>query len=557
MARVHRANPRRALREGAILAAGMAVLYLLTLTSNHTEADDAISYAVGVREGDTDAAVLHAHHLLWGAIGWVAHNAALALGFDGGALEVLQVQNALTGAIGIGLLWWWLRSLGWPVLACACACGVLGFSYGYWFYSSETEVYVLSAALLMWCLVAAYRAAIEPTVGRFALLGVANGAAVLAHDTNALFALVVAVVLLVSARGAPAAALVRRGAAYAAVAVVLVVPAYAAAAIVNGYDSPRQAYDWITGYTHSSEWGETRGSQVPKAVAGVARTIVGGQFVFSNDGLSDRLERLGGRNPREERFLMRDFPPALGIALLVLAAAVAACFAVAVARLVRVRRELDEGSRLLAAICVAWALVYGLFNVWWDPLNVEFWIVVWIPLAVLLALPLAAEPGREPRRSRVLVAALVAGLFVVNLVGSVIPQASRDDDYWWARIGWYDRHATADDLIVANNYHQAGYLAYFADLPVLDAAGIHSASGGDPATVTATVRDSIAAWRGSRVLISREVFDPAGDAWSSCEAGDQCDVAAILAPALRPVARVVHRDELETVWQARTASGGP
>jgi hypothetical protein len=532
-----------------MVAAGMAALYLATLTANHTEADDAVSYAVGIREGNTDAAVLHAHHLLWGAIGWVGHNAALALGFGGGALEVLQVQNALTGAIGIGLLWWWLRSIGWPPLACVSACGVLGFSYAYWFYSSETEVYVLSAALLVCCLAAAHRAAREPALRNFALLGLANGLAVLAHDTNVLFAAVVAVVLLVSRRDAPVAELVRRGIAYAAVAVAVVVPAYTAAALVNGYDSPRKAYDWITGYTHSSEWGETRASQVPKGVAGASRSLVGGHFVFSNDTLADRLERLGGRNPREERFLMRDFPAGLGVVLLLLAAVVAAALSVAAFGAVRGRTRLDEGSRLLAIVCLAWAVVYGVFAVWWDPLNVEFWIVVWIPLALLISLPLAVGDRAVPRRARIAVAALVGGLFLVNLAGSILPQASEEDDYWRARIDWYEREGTRADLVVANGYHQTAYIAYFADIPVIDGTRIYSEGGADPAGLVGVVRGAAASFTGDRVLASRESFDPAGDPWSNCEAGDQCKVAAILRPALEPGSRIVHRDQLETVWQ--------
>ena len=544
-----RVRPRHARREGALVALAMAVLYLLTLTANHTEADDAVSYAVGIREGDTDAAVLHAHHLLWGAIGWVGHNAALALGFDGGALEVLQVQNALTGAVGIGLLWWWLRSIGWPVLACVSACGVLAFSYAYWFYSSETEVYVMSAAMLVLCLAASYRAMRDPTVRNFALLGLASGLAVLAHDTNGLFGLVAGVVLVASRGDAPRGELVRRGLAYAAVAVVLVVPAYTAAVLVNGYDTPRKAYDWITGYTHSSEWGETRASQVPKAVAGAARSLVGGHYVFSNDTLADPLDRLGGRNPREERFLMRDFPPWLAVVLLLPTALVAALLAAGGVAVARGRKRLGERDRAIALVCVAWAVIYGVFAVWWDPLNVEFWIVVWIPLAVLAGLPFAGDEAPAPRRARVGVAALVGLLFLVNLVGSILPQTSEDDDYWHARNSWYDREVAPGDVVIANNYHQTAYLGYFSDVPAIDAGRVDAEVGGDPRALVDTLRGGIDSFAGDRVFMSREAFDPAGDPWSNCKAGEQCRIAAVLRPAFEPRARVVHRDEVETVWE--------
>ncbi|MDQ3936752.1 MAG: hypothetical protein M3340_19200, partial [Actinomycetota bacterium] len=324
-------RPRRLYREAALVAVGLAVVYLLTLTANHAEAEDALSYAAGIRTGAAGE-VLHPHHVLWGALGWLAHNAALALGHDGGPLGVLQVQNALTGALGVGLLWWWLRSLGWRPLACALACGLLGFSYGWWFYSGEAEVYVLSATLLIACAAAAHRAALRPSVRAFGVLGAVNGLAVLAHDTNVLFAGVALTALAIGRGTAPRAELVRRFAAYGLVATAVVVPAYATAALVNGRETPAQAYDWITSYASSGKWGKVQASSPPKAASGAGRALVGGHFAFAVDATEDALERVGGRNPREELFFMRDYPTGLAVALLVLAALVAALLVVAVAR---------------------------------------------------------------------------------------------------------------------------------------------------------------------------------------------------------------------------------
>jgi hypothetical protein len=535
-------DARAARREAALLATAFAVLYLLTLTANHGEAEDAVGYAAGIRDGDA-ASVLHPHHVLWGALAWVAHNLALALGYDGGALGAIQFQNALVGAAGVGLLWWWLRSLGWDRLGCAMACGVLGFSYGYWFYSGESEVYVLSATLLIACLALAHRAALRPSVRAFALLGLANGLAVLTHDTNVLFAVPVLAALLLSRGDAPLGELARRGLAYGLVAVAVTVPSYAAAALANGRESPAQAYDWLSSYAVSGPWGNLEPKMVPNGAIGAGRTLVGGHSAFAIDATADAFGSRGGRNPREELYFMRDYPTGLAAVLLALTAAIAALALAAAVRAWRARRALDAPARALAILCACWAVTYAAFFTWWEPINVEFWIATWVPLAILLAIPLR---GGGARRDRLLTGALVGLLAVVNLAGSMIPAGDDGDDYWRARTRWYADNARPGDLVLVNNYLEAKYIRYFAGVQVVDP--------GDVAVEGAL--EEVSLWRG-RVLVSREAFDPGADEFSTCGGGDQCAKAARLRRALLPRARLVHRSPLEWVWELRRPGGSP
>lgn len=527
-------------REALLVTAALAVLYLLTLTGNHAEAEDAINYANGLEEGLIGQA-LHPHHLLWGGIGWIVHNVALALGREAGTLGELQAMNAVVGAAGLGFLWWWLRTLGLRPAAVALGCGVLAFSYGYWFYAGEAEVYVLGAALLIVCLAAAHRAVARPSLASFAALGAANALAVLAHDTNVLFAAVALAALLVSRADASAAELLRRATAYAFVAAAIVVPAYAAAALANGQSTPAQAYDWVSGYASNDEWGKLEASSVPKALVGGGRALVGGHAVFANDSTRDIVESLGSRNPREELFLMRDYPGGLGAAILALAALVLALFGTAIVRAVRARHALTEDHRALAVLCLAWFGMYAAFFTWWEPINVEFWIAPAIPVAILLALGASARPfAREP----LFVAALVAGLALANLVGSILPAQDEDDDYWRVRSEWYADNTTRSDLVITNNYVQKGYVAYFAP------ARAEDAGDSPPAEVAAFPRT----WPGTRVIASQEAFFPDADEYSSCDDGRSCRLARVLRPRLLPGARVIGGGPWERVYLLRRPS---
>ena len=521
-------------REGLFVALALAALYLVTMTGNHAEAEDAVGYANGIRDG-LIGQVLHPHHLLWGALGWVVHNAALALGRDDGTLGELQAMNSIVAAAAVGFMWWWLATLGFRRIAVALACGVLAFSYGYWFYAGEAEVYLLSAAILVGCVAATHRAAKRPSVAAFATVGAVNALAVLAHDTNVLFAAVVLAALVLSGRGAPRAELLRRGVAYALTAVAIVVPAYAAAAIASGHTTPAQAADWISGYASNDEWGRFEAGSVPKAAAGGGRALLGGHAAFATDATREAAESLGSRNPREELFLMRDYPAWLAVLVLLLSVVVALLVVATAVRAVAERRELDDAHRSLGVLCVAWLGVYAAFFTWWEPINVEFWIAAWIPAAILLALPIAA---RGVRFERALVGALVGGLAVANLAGSILPARDAGNDYWRVRSQWYVEHATRRDMVITNDYVQKGYLAYFTPVRVVDA--------GDASLPE--IHRHLATWRGPRVLASSEAFAPDADRFSTCAGSPSCALAGPLRREFLPGARVVGGGPLERVW---------
>jgi hypothetical protein len=113
-------------------------------------------------------------------------------------------------------------------------------------------------------------------------------------------------------------------------------------------------------------------------------------------------------------------------------------------------------------------------------------------------------------------------------------------------------------VVIANNYHQTAYLGYFSEVPAIDAARLDAEVGRDPRALVDTLRGwTDAVPPGDRVLISREAFDPAADPWSNCKGGEQCRIAAVLRPAFEPRARVVHRDEAETVWQLERGAAQP
>lgn len=152
---------RMAALESLAVGVVFSTLYLFTLAGSHADAEDSLAYLGNIRSG-TASELFHPHHLVYEWCGWAVYHAALGLGYNGGPELPVQAFNALMGALGIAVLWALLRRVVGRVAA-ASGCGLLGLSYGYWWYSVEAEVYILSTLLLICSLAVAYHAAMDPS----------------------------------------------------------------------------------------------------------------------------------------------------------------------------------------------------------------------------------------------------------------------------------------------------------------------------------------------------------------------------------------------------------
>jgi 4-amino-4-deoxy-L-arabinose transferase-like glycosyltransferase len=474
-----------------------------------------------------------------------------ATGITKDPLRTIQVFDALLAAVTVVLLARIIVRHGVSRTAALVGCGIFAFSYSFWRNSVEVDVRVLSAFFLVLSLGAALRAVERPSVRAFALLGLANGLAVLAHVTNVLFAGVAIAAMLLARRGRPPTALGRWFGAYAATACAVVVPIYALAAVVRDLGTPKEFWDWFTAETHGGSYGQVTVGAVKDAVVGSGRAFVGAHFTLALHSIRTFVhDHFPGKPLREEFFFLRGYSTSLAAALLA-ASAVLALLLVALAAqwLSRgVRLQLDERVRRLAVLCVVWLLVYAALFTIWDPFNIELWYVFWLPVALLFALPLAA--GRTSRLRLAAGAALVAGLFLVNLFGSQLPQRSNAKDYWRLRAAWYRTHLNRDDLLISYDYNWSNYLAYLTRAQIVDAESFFKRMPRQAAAEE--VRRIADSSHARRVFISDYDFDPFPGDPAACNNGlHTCENTALLRRLLRPRAHVVARTSLENVWLYR------
>ena len=114
------------------LFAGTLLLYLATLTQVHTF--DALSYVTSV-ERKPWTEVFHPHHLAYGPLGALVLALGQALGYSGGAAFLMQLVNALAGALGVALFFSLTRRAtgrGDLALVAALLLGGVSFALSVW-----------------------------------------------------------------------------------------------------------------------------------------------------------------------------------------------------------------------------------------------------------------------------------------------------------------------------------------------------------------------------------------------------------------------------------------
>lgn len=526
----------------------VAVAYLLTLSGNHSENEDSVNYVVRIRDAP-HSQFFEGIHVIFDWVAWAVYEVVRATGITKDPLRTIQVFDALLAAVTVALLARLLRRGGVSRAAVLVACGIFAFSYSFWRNGVEVDVRVLSAFFLVLSLGAAWRAIERPSVRAFAILGVLNGLAVLAHVTNVLFAGVAITAMLLARRGRPPAALGRWFGGYAATACAVVVPVYALAAVVRDLGTPKKFWDWFTAETHGGSYGQINVGAVKDAVVGCGRALVGAHFALAIHSVHRFVNNhYPGKPLREEFYFLRGYSTALAGALLAASVVLALLIVVLAAQWLsrRVRLRLDGRLRVLALLCVVWLVVYAALFTIWDPFNIELWYVFWLPVALLLALPLAA--ARTSRLRLGAGAALVVGLFLVNLLGSQLPQRSNAKDYWRVRATWYREHTNKDDLVISYDYNWSNYLAYLTRAQVVDAQDFFKRM--PRAAAAAEVRRIADSSHARRVFISDYNFDPYPGNPAACDDGmHTCENAALLRRLLLPRSHVVARTPLEKVWE--------
>lgn len=132
----------------ALFFCGIGLLYLSFPTKNYYW--DGISFASAIESSTRfNSSLIHPHHLLYNAFGFVVYRFTELLGFHFRAVEVLQFTNCILSVCCAFLLARFLQRALQSYFITAVLVAAFSFSSTWWKYSTDADSYVLSVMFLL------------------------------------------------------------------------------------------------------------------------------------------------------------------------------------------------------------------------------------------------------------------------------------------------------------------------------------------------------------------------------------------------------------------------
>lgn len=324
--------------ELVLIAALFVSFYLPFLSIDHDSNGvvEAMNVEAGVRPSP--------NHILYTAAGRVLFTALRNAGYGGKAIVILQVFNAICGAIAVALAYAAFCELGAPRRAAFAAAALWGTSFIVWYYSTDVS-YVTLAGLLtagaLWCSATLMD---KPSVRLAAVMGLLAALAILTFQMA---------VFLLPVLLWPLRRRLREAGAAAVSAMAVIAGAYLVLGASAGHTSLVSLLGWAGGYAGGQlpEWGSFDTGRIGKAAVAAVRSFQWDVFERAMD------------------FLRHPFQP---YAIRISAGAVAFAVFAVVTTLLGVL-QLGKNSRLIWMIggyIVCWP-----FIIWFSP-SESFWFFI-------------------------------------------------------------------------------------------------------------------------------------------------------------------------------------
>jgi hypothetical protein len=412
------------------------------------------------------------------------------------------VLNALAGGVGVAIFGWTLLRIvagrRQAMLSAAVLTVALAVSFGYWYHSTDVEDQILSntlVAVAFAAIVFAWPAGGEPAGSRTwvdALAALALALAILVHATHVLFLPAAAYALWLRHRRWREVFRVL-GVALAVVGLVYLL----VGSLRFGFRTPIDYWRWAFASQAQGVWGQPG----PRNLWLATQTLA--------DAVLHSPEPI-----QPSRLLAGGAPAGVWLAVARLAFFWLGALAVGIAL---VRRAGDARQRRWLVLCLLWATPYALFNLYWAPEDIQFWVIVLPPGLIALGLAYTAYAQAGGRRAEVahLLACVLTGLLLaVNLGATILPRADAAANPSLAKLACAVALTTPRDLVVSLGWDWAsGYVSTFSDRRVFSLVDVHlSTAGGDKARTRSlweqAVRETQAA--GGQVYVFR-LYDLGGE----------------------------------------------
>ncbi len=479
------------------------LFFLFFLVSNFSAAHDSINYLNNISRGEH---LFHQHHLLYHFLArqWlVLWKPILPAVPD---YYLIESFTAVWGSALLSVCYLFQRvRFGLRPLTAIGGIMTIGFSFGVWFYSTNIEVYTPPAFFIIWCLYLVSAEKLSVKTGW--LVGVLNGMAVLFHQVNVLFAVVMIVCLYTRRGSIPAGRVFIR---YAITSILLAGGTYFLIGwFVERHDSLPTWIAWMEGYTVGHGYWQPLSLATPlHAITGFAHAFIGGHFIFRLPAVETWLKTsFESHGLADEVYLASGISHTMAWLLTLLSLVLVVIMGLMLYRFLVNWKILMGRMGSIFQPLLACLFVYSLFFCFWMPEILEFWIIqmilVWLILAGSLAFNTPPWKGGVTG-TLMLTAAL---LFTINFFGSMKWLGKQGFDLYFKKVEPLITVVRPGDLILL----QDGWILRDFMIRYLEAQVV---STGDPdysATATTHKIEETLAGRG-RVYVYPGTLKPGSPA---------------------------------------------
>lgn len=455
------------------------LFFIVTLVNNFSAAHDSIHYLNDIVKGEN---LFHQHHLLYHFLAnkWLnlwtaffgcntypplAEIAGLPAG--GGLLYcrphyIIESFTALWGSSVLTMVYLFFRNRFFLTrAACLLGTSIIGVSYGTWFYSVNIEVYMPPLFFILWCLYLLTGKDFSPKdVWKIAVL---HSLAILFHQVNILFAVVVLYVLI---RNRVFNALFK----YALTGLVITGGAYFVAGwIILGNNSFASWIHWMEGYTVGHDYWQPLSLKTPiHVITGFSHAFIGGHFIFKIPAIEHYLQQsFQSHGLKDEIFLASNISHATAWILAALTCLLALVILMLSVKFISRFRAMKMHFRVINPLLVCLA-VYSVFFCFWMPEILEFWIlqmvIVWLLLVGMM--PLLKFPFGIKQNPGLVI--LAASLACINFFGSIRWLQDRENDWFLVETRKIAPAVKPGDIIVVENeWILKDYLKYYTPATII------------------------------------------------------------------------------------------
>ena len=449
-------------REPILVFVLFFIFFLCLLAQNFSGPHDSIEYLNGILGYYP---LTNQHHLLYHytAYGW--YHIWHWIFADVQPYYIVEAFSALWGSAGLAVVYLFFRNrFGFSGLRSFFSVLVVAFTYGFWFYSINIEVYTPPLFFIFSCLYLLSQKNISTKSWYW--IFIFHSLAILFHQINILFLPVIVIRLWQQRKETPFFAWIFR---YAVIGVLLVgVTYFIAGWYVEKQNSSEKWMGWILGYAKGDDYWKPLSARTPiDASVGFGHAFFGGHFVFQLEPVKKVLSNsLATHSLGDEIFVSQHISSKMALFLSALCVLQVLLMAVLLVRfLFSFKKAKAAYPEALLVIIMTFLIYYGFF-LFWVPEILEFWILqtVLFWLLVLGTYNTNIFGKIKPLPVTALAAFL---LFMVNYFGTIKWMQDFNNDLYYKKVKTVQQFAQSGDFVLLQNkWIMGGFLQYFTKLEI-------------------------------------------------------------------------------------------